>query len=277
MTATWILESNVFAEVCFDEMVAHFKAKEIPHHVVRIIPFIHEIEGKKPIAEGPVVVYGSIGVQKLSNREGWVPGVFGDPKAFSEAEAERKLSDLYLNWGQFKTTIKKLGGETAAFSRLLGGLGEPVEEFFIKPNTDTKEFAGMVIKVDEFDEWYGGMVESGYLDDNDFGVVISRPKKLGCEWRVVVVDGKISTASLYRQYQRVMPERGLIPEVEAVVMEAHALYQPAPVYVIDVAQVMNAEGEWLYKVIEYNTFNSAGLYACDVTKVIDDINALVSA
>jgi hypothetical protein len=40
--------------------------------------------------------------------------------------------------------------------------------------------------------------------------------------------------------------------------------------VIDIAQVGNE-----YKVIEYNTFNSAGLYACDVAKIINDINKLV--
>lgn len=278
---TWVLESNVFAEVCFDQMVAHFKAKAIPFHVVKIIPFIHEIEGPGPTIEGPVVVYGSIGIQKLTQVKNWIPGVFGDAKAFSETAAGRNLHDLYLNYGQFRYSIKTLAEKLETILNLMGGLpvakGEvpPITEFFIKPDTDTKEFAGQIIAADEFRKWYAGMLKSGYLEENDFDVVISRPKKLGCEWRVVVVDGKISECSIYRQYQMVKPERHILPEVEAVVAEAHSLYQPAPVYVIDVAQVQMADGEWVYKVIEYNTFNSAGLYACDATKIIDDINAYI--
>jgi hypothetical protein len=280
MTVTWVLESNVFAEVCFDQMVAHFKAKAIPYHVVKIIPFIHEIEGPGPTIEGPVVVYGSIGIQKLAQVKQWHPGVFGDAKTFSETAAGRNLRDLYLNNYHFRYSIKYIADNLEAILRRLGNLpaangGKYFTggEFFIKPDTDTKEFAGQIIAIDEFRKWYAEMLNSGYLEENDFDVVISRPKKLGCEWRVVVVDGKISDCSLYRQYQMVKPERHILPEVEAVVAEAHARYNPAPVYVIDIAQVQTTDGEWVYKVIEYNTFNSAGLYACDVTKVIDDINA----
>jgi hypothetical protein len=270
MTVTWVLEQNVFAEVCFDLMVEHFKANDIPYHIVKVIPFIHEIEGKVPEITGPCVVYGSIGVQKLAAKHGWTPGVFGGAEAMSEWNASVGLQELYLNFGMMPIPISAVGEHPDRIARLLGGRGEPVTEFFIKPDTDTKEFAGQVIRVEDFSKWYAGMVDSGYLDGNDFGVVVSRPQSLGCEWRVVVVDGKISSYSLYRQYQRVMPERIITPEVEAVVAAAQALYVPAAVYVIDVAQVDDD-----YKIIEYNTFNSAGLYACDPTKIIDDINAFL--
>lgn len=266
--ATWILEQNVFSEKCYDQMVEHLTHRDVPFHVVKVIPFVHEIDGPAPDVSGSVVVYGSIGVQKLARSHGWSPGVFGDAAMFSEQSARRNLDDLYLNYGLMIIKIKKLGANPGAMARVLGGLsGVPLTDFFIKPNTDTKEFAGQVIPVKEFARWYAGMLESGYLDDNDFDVAVSKPKTLGCEWRVVVVDGKISSASLYRQYQRVMPERHILPEVEALVMEAHRRYAPAPVYVIDVAQVGDD-----FKVIEYNTFNSAGLYECDVAKIIDDIN-----
>jgi hypothetical protein len=275
---TWILEKDVFAYSCFDAMVAHFEAKAIPYDVVRIIPFIHEIEGKVPaVADvNDVVVYGSVGSQKLAAKHAWKPGVFGTVDTFSEAVAERELGSLYLNYGQFRMPIKKLGQTAHHWAKLMVPLHQPpLEEFFIKPDTDTKEFAGTVIKIDEFGSWYTGLQESGYLDDNDFNVVISRPKKLGCEWRAVVVDGEISSCSIYRQYQRVMPELNIIPEVEAAIKEAISLYRPADVFVIDICQVWRDDA-WQYKVIEFNTFNSAGLYACDVTKIIDDINAFLA-
>jgi hypothetical protein len=255
---TWILESNVFAEVCFDEMVNHFKVRGIPYHVVRIIPFLHEIDGPTPYVTGPVVVYGSIGTQKLAEANGWRPGVFAIP---TEAETQAALGDLYLNADLVRMNISQV-------SEYLRTSQD--NTVFIKPDTDTKEFAGQVIDRETFDEWYDGMVDSGYLTGNDFPVVLSTPKKLGCEWRVVVVNGEISSSSLYRQYGIVKPERHIIPEVEAIVMAAHERFQPADVYVIDIAQLGDE-----FKVIEYNTFNSAGLYACSVIDIIDDINDFI--
>jgi hypothetical protein len=257
VVVTWILESNVFAEVCFDQMVDHFKVRGIPYHVVRIIPFLHEIDGPTPCVTGPVVVYGSIGIQKLADANGWHPGVFAIP---TEAETQAALGDLYLN-----ADLKRM-----LMSEVEGYLIHMGDTAFIKPDTDTKEFAGQIIESLEFKSWYDGMKDSGYLDGNDFPVVVSSPKKLGCEWRVVVVNGKISSSSLYRQYGIVKPERHIIPEVEAIVMAAHERFQPADVYVIDIAQLGDE-----FKVIEYNTFNSAGLYACSVIDIIDDINNFI--
>lgn len=254
---SWVIESNIFAEKCFDEMVEHLKTTGTKYEVVRIIPFIHEIEGRVPTLENPVVVYGSIGIQKLAQTHGWVPGVWQAP---TEVEVKDQLGELYLNHDL----------ERMLMSEVSQYLASRDHDVFIKPDTDTKEFAGQIISSASFDEWYAGMKESGYLTDNDFPVVISTPKKLGCEWRVVVVDGKISSSSLYRQYQMVKAERHIIPEVEECVMAAHAIYQPAAVYVIDICQLGDE-----FKVIEYNTFNSAGLYECDVKSIIDDINRLL--
>lgn len=281
---TWILESNVFAEVCFDVMLSHLQEQGFPHHVVRIIPFVHEIEGKTPKIEGPCIVYGSIGVQKLAAKHGWTPGVFPVP---TEVEAMAALGDLYLNSDAVRMPISEVrewltrcmvcdadATSDADVDPCVGRFEHkaPPSVFFIKPDTDTKEFAGQTIDSDKFSSWYEGMVDSGYLDGNDFPVVISTPKKLGCEWRVVVVDGKIVTSSLYRQYQMVKAERNIIPEVEATVLSAHARFQPADAYVIDVAQVGDE-----YKIIEYNTLNSAGLYECDPRAVIDAVSAFVES
>jgi hypothetical protein len=260
MTVTWILESNVFAETCFDEMLAHLKHQGIPHHVVRVIPFIHEVDGVVPEVSGPVVVYGSIGVQKLAQEQGWKPGVFTN--AEFATSAYKVLGDLFLNLDAVSMPMSGV----EAWLRSYEG-----DNFFIKPDGDNKEFAGTVMSRDEFARWHSNMLGIGYLESNDFDVVISTPKSLGCEWRVVVVGDRIVTSSLYRQYGIVKAERHIIPEVEATVCEAHKRFAPAPAYVIDIAQAGDA-----YKVVEYNTLNSAGFYDCDVRAVIDAVTDLVA-
>lgn len=258
---TWIIEKDVFAHECFDQMVRYCETTNTPHHVVRVVPFIHEIDGPVPDVSGPVVVYGSIGVQKLAAKHGWTPGVFTDPETFNYETYRDWLGDLLLNPDCVKMPLSQVATYLA---------DKGMEQFFIKPNGDTKEFAGTVLSRERFGSWLENMNSIGYLSDNDFDVVLSSPKALGCEWRVVVVDGQISSASLYRQYQRVMPERHILPEVEQIVAEAHDRFIPAPVYVIDVAQAGDE-----FKVIEYNTFNSAGFYACDVEKVMRDVGRYV--
>ena len=259
MAVTWIIERDVFAVACFDEMLAHLKRRGLPHHVVRMIPFIHDIDGVVPQVSGPVVVYGSIGVQKLAAAQGWKPGVFAS--ADFSTTAYQALGDLFLN---ADAVSMPLSGVAAWLSTYAG------EDFFIKPNGDTKEFAGAVMSKRAFADWDAKMRDIRYLEESDFEVIVSQSKKLGCEWRVIVVDGKIVTASLYRQYGMVKAERHIIPPVEAAVYEAHRRFAPAPAYVVDIAQ----EGDD-YRVVEYNTLNSAGFYDCDVGAIIDAVTAMV--
>jgi hypothetical protein len=257
--ATWILERDVFSESCFNDMVEHFKKNNIPYHIVRVIPFVHEIEGKVPEVSGPVVCYGSIGIQKLARKHGWTPGIWTNDN-FNYEAYNNAIGELLLNNDCVKMPLSKVGD-------YLNSTG--LKTIFLKPNADTKEFAGCVMEADEFHSWHKKMLDIGYLDNDDFDVVVSEPKRINREWRVAVINGKIASASLYRQYQMVKPEENIIPEVEEVVYMAHAKFVPADVYIIDVAETENG-----FKVIEYNTFNSAGLYKMDVGKIIDAIEEM---
>ncbi len=259
---TWILERNVFSEKCFDQMVEHFKANGIPYHIVTVIPFAHTIEGKVPQVEGPCVVYGSIGTQKLAVEHGWTPGVWTND-GFNEKVVTNKLAFLSLNYVSYFMLISKV-------PEFLENHPDATEQFFIKPNTDTKEFAGEVMDKTDFLGWYMNMVDIGYLETDDFEVMVAPSKKLGMEWRLVMVDGKVCECSIYKQYQIVKAERQMNPDVIEFAEKCAAIHNPAPVFVLDIAQT-----EYGYKVIEYNTFNSAGLYACDVTNVIDTINSYI--
>ena len=257
MKVTWVVEKNVFSEVCFDNMIRHFKDNSIPYHVVKVVPFIHEIDGKVPEIDGKCVVYGSIGTQKLAIKHGWTPGVWTNDQ-FSEKVITRKLGTSALN---HRSDYIKLS-EVPAW---LGG--NDVDEFFIKPNTDTKEFAGEVQHRDSFMFWYKNMMDIGYLETNDFEVMVSNPKKMGMEWRLVMVNGKVCECSIYKQYQIVKSERQMNPDVCRFAELCADVHSPADVFVMDIADTENG-----LKVIEYNTFNSAGLYACDVSNIIDTIN-----
>jgi hypothetical protein len=255
MAITWVLEKDVFSERCFGEMISHFKTKNIPHHVVRVVPFIHEIEGRVPEIQNQIVVYGSIGSQKIALHNNWLPGIWTGAE-LDEVELRDRLGNDYLNSDAVVLQLKDIS---------LNFTGD----VFMKPNGDTKEFAGCVQHTKDITEWVSKLEKMGYAENlPELDVVVSTPKRIGCEWRIVVVDKKISSYSCYKQYGIVKPERWMPNEVFSFVDEIIAKYSPFDVFVLDVCQLETGE----FKVIEYNTFNSAGLYECDVSKIIDDIN-----
>ena len=65
-------------------------------------------------------------------------------------------------------------------------------------------------------------------------------------------------------------KREITEAARRAVLQAVDRFQPAPVFVIDVAETDSGE-----KIIEYNTFNSSGFYFCDVGQIIDSVNAFV--
>ena len=260
MAITWVLEKDVFSYRQEAEMLSWLKENNVRFHQVRIIPFIHEVDGKVPEISGSVVMYGSIGSQKLAERMEWKPGVFTGAE-INETELQARFGSLYLNSDAKVCKFRDLPNVV------------DTGEVFIKPNTDTKEFAGTVIEATKMREWIDSMMSSGYLEESFLNaeIIVSEPKKIGCEWRLVIVDGQIAAHSVYRQYGIVKPEIWLPKEAEDFANKAISIYSPLDVYVLDICQVEDGS----YKVIEMNTFNSAGWYACEVSKVMKSVTEFV--
>ncbi len=259
MKPHWILEQNVFSERIYNDLVLALKVAGNTLSTVRVIPFVHEIDGKIPKipTNTPVVVYGSIGSQVLAQKHNWIPGVWTGPH-FNSANYKIRLGDLYLNSDGFVCKMSDL-------NKLQVPLG--TETIFIRPNEDTKQFAGEVLSRSSLVEWYQKLKAIGYLDDNDFDIFVAPTKFISDEYRIVVVNGQIASWSGYKKQGRTEMYGGIPSGALKTAKLAIERYQPAPVFVIDVAKTMVD-----YKVIEYNTFNSAGLYACNVKSVVQRIN-----
>ena len=186
MPVTWILESNVFSERSFNEMVGHLKARDYPFHVVRMIPFSHELVGATPGVCGPCVAYGSLGVQKLAAAEGWKPGVWTS-EAFSSTTYVARLGELFLNHELVECRFSDAPDKVRALDW---------QTFFIKPDSDGKAFAGSIVDRTEIDIWVENLRRSDLLAENDFDVILAKPQALGREWRTVVVNGIVVAFSL---------------------------------------------------------------------------------
>lgn len=223
---------------------------------LEVIPISREVKGGDPILSGPVVAYGSTAMLFVSERNKWSPGAWMS-EGFTEFETQKALGDLYLNPEMFTCPVREVAKHTEQ---------RGLEFFFIKPNTGFKEFAGMVTDANRFTGWVDTILSQEWIQQ-DFDVCISPVQYVANEWRLPVVDGKVVDYSAYIQDRRLRPERKVLDAVLDVANEAITRHNPAPAYVIDVGQV---GGE--FKIVEYNGFNCAGMYECDVENVVGAVN-----
>lgn len=243
-----------------EDFVPALKALGIPAKRVELRPFVQELEGRglNAIDEGtPVFVRGPFGLPEACEKRGWRPIVWTG-ECLSERAVMTALGSDYLNADGAFMSLTDL--PSADF----GG-----NEVFVKPVEDSKVFGGQRVVVKDAQSWLDGMRKSGYLREEDQNIEIfcAPVKRLGCEWRFFVVGGEIADGCCYRQYGKFMPERWVPEGVETFVKDAISRYDPLPGFVLDVVQVEDGT----YRVIELNTINHAGVYACEPERIITAI------
>lgn len=124
---------------------------------------------------------------------------------------------------------------------------------FIRPDSNDKVFTAEVVKYDLFNS----------DESKDLLCVVSRPEKIWAEYRFVISKGKVVTGSQYKDGCAVI-EDDYYPQEAVVLAEQIANeWSPHPIYCLDVAETPNG-----FKVIECGSVNCAGLYKCDVHKVV---------
>ncbi|MFN0190476.1 MAG: ATP-grasp domain-containing protein [Aestuariivirga sp.] len=257
---TWVLEVNLIAESLLVRMKQHLQDKDIRFHEMTFVPFIYEPIGERPQVDGPCVVYGAAGVAEWAAKQRWKPGVWNSPHFAPQNYGER-LGNLYLNRDQ---VICRLS-EVEALSVRHGW-----ERFFLRPNDDNKQFAGGPTSRGDVAAWVEKLKREGLMGTNDILVAVAPLRDLGREWRTIVVNKRPIAWSQYRRYGRRWDDPSIELEALKAVQAAVEKFAPIDVFAADVCE--SSDG---MKVIEYNTFNSAGLYACDVGHVIDCINEFV--
>lgn len=248
----WILQDNIFNEEAFDQLEKTLARLDLSYSIHKVIPFIGELSPEPNLSTDNVICIGSYSMRHYAKVKGWNPGVF-DLEPFDFAVQLINWEDHMLNADSVITTF-----ENAVFAH---------PEMFIRPVEDSKVFAGMVIGRSEFNEWREKVCN---LEDNhgtsltkSTWIQVSPIKKIYSEHRFWIVKGQIVSASTYKTGNRVayspLPESIYHEFVRDRVSE----WQPHDAFVIDVADTPNG-----IKVIEINTLNSCGFYACDIQRLV---------
>ena len=252
----WVLQNNLLEEPGYDRLVQCLNDRNCKVSIVRVIPFIHELETDAHL-EGPVIVIGSTALSSIAKKKGWVPGSF-DNENFDFEIWRKQYSGFLLNDD----------AEVFRFAEVQEREGL----FFSRPCLDLKAYPGTVFNWEEFEAWRAGLLaEADPLNplQRDTKVLISTLKTINREYRFFIVEGKVVTGSMYRFQGKVQPSSDIPLSAVQFAQMVTEIWMPDRAFVLDIAEIDED-----YQIIEINSINSAGFYDADVGALVDALEVL---
>jgi hypothetical protein len=250
----WIIQSNGGEAEEYEKLT-----KELANIGVHCTPFAFtSFSADLPEVDhsGPVICRGSIEfVLKVFDSRRWWPGAFFDHQRFRFSTWRHPYRQHLLNVQGYVTTFQEFVREIF-----------PAEElFFVRPDSDIKSFKGGVKSFEEICSWVADMDAHDRLNPAE-PIVIAPPVEIHEEWRLFIVDGRVSTGS---RYGRRPSSWRLQPPPTDVVEFASARaaeWMPAQVFALDVARTDHG-----LRLVEVGCFNAAGFYSSDVQSLVRDV------
>jgi len=276
----WVIQNNIHREVGYDAFIEALDRQKLSYDLVKVIPFSHELEPDVN-PENPVIAIGAYTMEQISKKKGWFPGVFTNENFTYEVWSEKYKGNI-LN--EIDESVVVSFGDAVNLHKEYMHQVRHHHDLFIRPCKDGKEFAGMIKTWDWFQNWARKVLDlkEDYYKTitKDTKVMVTGLKKIYAEYRFFVVEGKVITGSQYKLGSRVTyRECNRKSDLEIYdfassmahnsIVLGQAGWQPAPAYVIDIAQTPAGP-----KIIEINCMNGAGFYACDMAKVVNAVENL---
>jgi len=197
-------------------------------------------------------------------------GSFLDEEALKFHNYHSKLqlsNDLWVNGDFIITTFYDFETNFGKYEDLF-----QTNKLFIRPNSGSKLFTGLPIHgIDDLLYQSNALRQLSGVVDNSL-IMVSSSKQIKEEYRFIVAGDKIIDGSQY-SLMGDHNERHFYT-IEAFnlaekVVKSHR--SPTEVYTCDIAKM----GDGSVRIVELNSFNCAGWYACDPEKVIKGVSDYV--
>jgi len=252
----WVIQRNLTND--FERITASCDKIGVKYIGLDIIPFTSELPEFDKKRKS--IIYGSTTFNDLAFRdEELKQGIFYNEKSFSIGNYIEKWGRYMLNYGASISTFQAL---------IEGGDFSSDKQLFIRPDDDSKSFAGEVKRFDEIGDWYNKLkiVENTNLSP-DSKIVVSEPYNIQFEWRLWIINKKVIAASKYREYFRLKKEQGC-PEAVVSFAEARCQeYVPHDVFVMDIC----LSGDEYY-IVECGCMNGSGFYNANIDDIVRGVS-----
>lgn len=258
---TWYVQSSLGST---QAMSAIERACEMYGHGFELVPYIpFSVEPPDVAHDGLSLFYGSPQFVRLVCEDGrWSPGAFWDDETFRVSKW----------WPNDQQDLLNHRAELMPLIDLVDSSMPDSSSVFVRPERDLKEFGGEVMTMGALRDWARLALQEDTVLDPQMMVSVGPPIEIDAEWRCIVVQGKVVTASMYQRHGQMKQQRGAPPEVVRLCERLARSWSPAPVFVLDIAA-----HEGRYSVIELNGFNSSGFYAACVNTIVREVSAVVNS
>lgn len=207
-----------------------------------------------------VVTYGSLGlVGQVFSKTAWVPGAYCNLKHFECSYYYPHYLKYLLNNCYVILPYASLFEQQLDLYDWLG----IDDTLFVRPNSGYKQFNGQLIYAEKFVP----TIEKWNIGPSTL-IVVSSPKNLMREWRLVVVNQQIIAASRYYNCGDIDLEEGCPNEVLEYGQQIANVWEPDICWTMDICEIGNNK----LKLIEINSFSCSGLYLCNKDKVVEAVS-----
>lgn len=205
----------------------------------------------------PCVVRGSHGFVNHVHKElSPQPGAFVHESNFQPSNYDHRIVPLTLNASY----------QVVTYGDFLKNRSDFPGALFVKPLEQMKLFNGLVIQdqqdighahFEKYRKWFN--------PDHAVKLLVSPAMQVDTEYRVVVINKRVITASTYSMHDADVPEH-----VITFAQSAANIWSPMPVYVLDVATTDQGN-----RIVEYNQFGTSAMYACDQEEIVKSLESFL--
>ena len=266
----WIVNTCLKREGGYAALIDQLERQSVSYTLVRKPPMAdflvsmedefdangHNIPIMLDKIDGPVFVTGTTSMNAVSKAHGWNPGYISAPSQ----------DECFAAWDNHMLNREAIMGP-------INSIKAPEGEFFIRPNMDSKAFAGTTMTGEKFDNWRKDLlnIKSYTTIPPETEVMIAPLKAIWAEYRCVMVDGRFVTGSRYKTGRIVAYSPDVGQRIIDYANDRLNEWKPRDAVVIDIADT--PEG---LKVIETNAISSSGFYAIDMNKFVGTITGFFS-
>jgi len=252
----WVVQSNLTALSDLAHLKNVCEKIGVTHVEAAIIPFTQELPAFDRSRKS--IIYGSTTFNRLALKDKDLrTGVFFDERQFSIENYIDKWGAHMLNCGATITSFKHL---------IASGNYNSDKLLFIRPDDDSKLFAGEVKRFYEIKAWYDKFIVDDNIDLSSSKIVVSEPYNLQYEWRLWIVNKKVVAASKYRTYFNLTKEEGCPAQVASFAEERCKEFTPHDVFVMDICLCGDE-----YFIVECGCMNGAGFYSANIENIVSSV------
>jgi hypothetical protein len=263
----WLVEPEIFEDDA-KPLLETLKKMGVEH---QIWPFGHMYQDfKNKFSDDCAVFYGSFQFANVVKRQTtWIPGVYCNLPKFDCLYYYPKLEKYLLNWNYTMMPLGVVGSPTKSHQLKYFSL---LDSVFIRPSSGGKSFTGKIIELVNLDK---ELRQFALRADPETLVVIANPQRIMREWRTVVAENKVITASQYKYGIQMIRSKDVSTEVIQYTQEVldNVKYKPDPIWTLDICETDDGR----LHVLEVGSFSCAGLYACDPEIIVETVNRIALA